>query len=171
MNDFSKLEAELRKILPAATSAELTTRIQRGLERAETATQSAGVVRRSRFQINWLSLGLGLAAATAFLLLARVNVDRTPNTSKTAAATASPDSSITNTNPSASTSFVPTGVTQVVYNARDEGLVFADGANEPVRRVRSHKRETLRWKNPGTGASLEVSYPSEEINFIPVPGQ
>lgn len=166
MNDFSELEAELKKISPVATSPDLVTRIERGMERAEAATQSAGVARRSRFQINWLPLGLGLAAATAFLLLARVNVDRTPNASKMTAA-ASPAPSIT----SANTSLVPTGMTQVVYNTRDEGLVFANGADEPVRRVRSHKRETLRWKNPGTGASLEVSYPSEETKFIPVPGQ
>jgi len=170
MNDFSELEVELKKISPTATSSDLLTRIERGMDRAEATTQSAGVARHSRFQINWLPLGLGLAAATAFLLLARVNVDRTPNASKmTAAASQAP--SITSANPNTSTSFVPTGMTQVVYNTRDEGLVFANGADEPVRRVRFHKRETLRWKNPGTGASLEVSYPSEETKFIPVPGQ
>ncbi|MEP6777801.1 MAG: hypothetical protein ABI944_05060, partial [Chthoniobacterales bacterium] len=86
MNDFSELEAELKKISPVATSPDLVTRIERGMERAEAATQSAGVARRSRFQINWLPLGLGLAAATAFLLLARVNVDRTPNALKMTAA-------------------------------------------------------------------------------------
>ncbi|MGI8481009.1 MAG: hypothetical protein ACR2MF_02925 [Chthoniobacterales bacterium] len=170
MNDFSELEAELKNISPVATSPDLVTRIERGMERAEAATQSAGVARRTRFQINWLPLGLGLAAATAFLLLARVNVDRTPNALKMTAA-ASPAASITSANPNTNTSFVPTGMTQVVYNTRDEGLVFANGADEPVRRVRSRKRETLRWKNPGTGASLEVSYPSEETKFIPVPGQ
>ncbi len=170
MNDFSKLEAELKKISPVVTSPHLVTRIERGIERAEAATQSAGVARRSRFQINWLPLGLGLAAATAFLLLARVNVDRTPNALILTSA-ASPAPSITSANPNTSTSFVPVGMTQIVYNTHDEGLVFANGADEPVRRVRSHKRETLRWKNPGTGASLEVSYPSEETKFIPVPGQ
>lgn len=169
MNDFSELEAELKKIRPAATSADLMTRIERGMKRSDAAAQSAGVVRRSGFHINWLPLGLGLAAATAFLLLARVNAPAPSANRQTFAATTPAQ-----TNPSiaqAANAFVPAGVTQVVYNTRDEGLMFANGADEPVRRVRSHKRETLRWKNPGTGASLEVSYPSEEIKFIPVPGQ
>ena len=29
-------------------------------------------------------------------------------------------------------------------------------------------RETLQWKNPATGASLQVSYPSEHVELIPV---
>jgi hypothetical protein len=29
----------------------------------------------------------------------------------------------------------------------------------------------LQWNNPQTGASLRVSYPSEEVTLIPVSGQ
>jgi hypothetical protein len=70
-----------------------------------------------------------------------------------------------------SDAFVPAGLTQVVYNTRDEGLHFPEGADQPVRRVRTQKRETLQWRNPGTGTSLRVSYPSEEVTLIPVSGQ
>ena len=66
---------------------------------------------------------------------------------------------------------MPAGLTQVVYNTRDEGLHFPEGADQPVRRVRSQKRETLQWRNPGTGTSVRVSYPSEEVTLIPVSGQ
>ena len=66
---------------------------------------------------------------------------------------------------------VPSGLTEVVYHTSDEGLHFPDGATEPVRRMRYHTRETLRWQNPQTGASLRVSYPSEEVVLLPVPGQ
>jgi hypothetical protein len=59
----------------------------------------------------------------------------------------------------------------VVYNARDEGLHFADGSERPVRRVRYRTQQTWRWRNPETGASLRVSYPSEEVVLIPVSGQ
>jgi hypothetical protein len=62
-------------------------------------------------------------------------------------------------------------MTQVVYHARDEGLVFARGSENPVRRLRYQKRETLQWRQPATGASLRVSYPSEEIVLMPAPGQ
>ena len=47
-----------------------------------------------------------------------------------------------------SDAFVPAGLTQVVYDTRDEGLHFPEGGDQPVRRVRSHKRETLKWNNP-----------------------
>jgi hypothetical protein len=67
--------------------------------------------------------------------------------------------------------FLPTGTTQVVYNSRDEGLHFPQGSEEPMRRVRSRMRETLHWRNPTTGASLLVSYPSEQVELIPISGQ
>jgi hypothetical protein len=50
-------------------------------------------------------------------------------------------------------------------------LHFANGSERPVRRVRYHTQQTWRWRNPETGASLRVSYPSEEIVLIPVSGQ
>jgi hypothetical protein len=66
---------------------------------------------------------------------------------------------------------IPSGLTEVVYHTRDEGLHFPNGATTPVRRMRYHTRETLRWQNPQTGVSLRVSYPSEEVVLLPVSGQ
>jgi hypothetical protein len=40
-----------------------------------------------------------------------------------------------------------------------------------VRRIRYQTQQTWRWHNPRTGASLRVSYPSEEIVLLPVSGQ
>ena len=51
------------------------------------------------------------------------------------------------------------------------GLHFTDGADQPMRRLRTHKRETVQWKNPQTGASLRVSYPTEEVTLVPISGQ
>ena len=73
--------------------------------------------------------------------------------------------------PATADSLIPAGLTQVVYSTRDEGLVFANGTDRPVRRVRSRKLETMHWHNPDTGASLRVSYPREEVEFVPVSGQ
>ena len=114
-----------------------------------------------------MGLGLGLAAAAVFLLLARVNVDQPAKRQSVVAMTPAPFSPPL----PVSDTFVPAGLTQVVYNTRDEGLHFPEGADQPVRRVRSKKRETLQWRNPGTGTSVRVSYPSEEVTFIPVYGQ
>jgi hypothetical protein len=169
MNDFSELEGELKKLRPRAASPELAARIERALTEAPSTTATAGVLpKRRNLRFNWSAVGLGLAAAAAFLLLARVNVDQLPDRGQgLAAITPSPSAPPTD----AKDSFVPAGLTQVVYDTRDEGLHFAEGADEPVRRVRSHKRETLQWRNPQTGASLRVSYPSEEVTLTPVSGQ
>jgi hypothetical protein len=171
MNDFSELEAELKKLRPRPTSPDLAGRIEINLaqEAAGRGTATAGILpKQRRFRPNWLALGLGLAAAATFLLLARMNVDRPSNSTGLALLTPAP---ITPTPKQAADSFVPSAMTQVVYNRKDEGLHFADGADEPVRRLRSRKRETMQWNNPKTGASLRVSYPTEEVTLVPISGQ
>jgi hypothetical protein len=165
MSDFTELEAELKKLRPRGVSPELVARVKHALAEVSGRTATAGVLpKRRSFRVNWFGLGLGLAAAAAFLLLARVNVDQPGKRQSVVAMTPAPFAP-------ASDSFVPVGLTQVVYNTRDEGLHFPKGADQPVRRVRSQKRETLQWRNPGTGTSLRVSYPSEEVTLIPVSGQ
>ena len=66
---------------------------------------------------------------------------------------------------------MPDGVTRVVYGTRDEGLVFPNDGGRPVRRIRARSQETLQWRDRETGASLRVSYPTEEVELIPVSGQ
>ena len=174
MNDFSELEAELKKLRARPVSPELAVRVERALEQSDAAPQTAGVIKHRRIHSNWLPLGLGLAAAAAFLVLARVNVDRAPKSSRTTAsnqqtaATPAPN----NLRPVDTTaSFVPAGLTQVVYNTRDEGLHFPTGASQPMRRIRSRKSETLQWNDPQSGASLRVTYPAEEVTLTPISGQ
>jgi hypothetical protein len=173
MNDFSELEAELKKLRPRGASPELTARIERALAETPSTlaevsgrTATAGVLPKPRsFRVNWLGVGLGLAAG--FLVLARVNVDQPGKRQSVVAMTPAPFSPPIQ----ASDAFVPAGLTQVVYNTTDEGLHFPEGADQPVRRVRTKKQETLQWRNPATGTSLRVSYPSEEVTLIPVSGQ
>ena len=175
MNDFSDLEAELKQLRPTAPSPDLATRIERALAEAPAAdTRTAGVLPKPRIRLNWFTLGLGLAAATAFLLLARTDVDRVPDTAPKIAANTPAPEPVPQQPPNAVTAtrgFVAEGLTRVVYNRRDEGLTFPEDAEQPVRRVRSHSRETMQWKDPATGASLRVSYPTEEVEFIPIAGQ
>jgi hypothetical protein len=170
MNDFSELEAELKKLRPRPASPDLAARIEIGLaqEAAGRGTATAGILpNQRRFRPNWIALGLGLAAVATFLVLARVNVDRPSKSAGLALLTPAP---IT---PAAKEvdSLVPSAMTQVVYSTRDEGLHFAEGADQPMRRLRSRKQETMQWKNPQTGASLRVSYPTEEVTLVPVSGQ
>ena len=168
MNDFSELENQLKKLRPLPPSEDLAARIERALAEP-TSTTTAGVLSRARrLRINWLSLGISLAAATVLLLFARFGIDYSVR--KTPAIASRTPSSIV---PSASNSaeFVPVGLTQVVYHTRDEGLHYATGSEQPVRRLRSRTRETCQWRNANTGATLCVSYPSEEVSLVPIFGQ
>jgi hypothetical protein len=128
-----------------------------------------------------VGIGLVAAAAAVVLLLARINTDQTRNEHKEIAQVA-PASETRPVPPAfsggsgvdgsmSSNKFVPAGATQVVYNTRDEGLQFADGSRQPLRRLRYQTQQTWQWRNPSTGASLRVSYPSEEVVLIPVSGQ
>ena len=165
MNDFSELESELKKLRPAQSSAGLMSRVGSALADAREST--AKVIRPQQFRINWLGLGLGLAAAATFLIFARVDFRPTDKTKQTVAS-ATPFSQQKD---AALPNYQATGLTQVVYSKRDEGLVFSPNAEAPSRRVRTAKRETLRWRDRRSGAQLAVSYPTEEVTLIPVSGQ
>jgi len=198
MNDLSELENELRKLRPAQPSSVLFDRVGDSLEKRTSIASDAkwkrwrfrGWSRRGASDIdaklgrarerertsqtpyNWWSLGFGLAAAAVLILFAVVTMERRHERRETVAQS----STASETRPAPlgakrSTSpgrFVPAGGTNLVYNARDEGLHFADGSERPLRRVRYNTQQTWRWRNPETGASLRVSYPSEEIVLIPV---
>jgi hypothetical protein len=130
---------------------------------------------------NWLSLGFGLAAAAALVLFAAVSIERRQERGeKIGQISPAPETSPISparrdgSGVQGSTSFnrfIPAGATQVVYNTRDEGLQFARGSEQPLRRLRYKTHQTWQWRNPTTGASLRVSYPSEEVVLIPVSGQ
>jgi len=162
MNDSSELERELKSLQPVKPSARLIERIEQAL--TSVTEIPANVIAPRRFTINWVGLGLGVAAAAAFLILARIDFRPAVRT-QSRIATALPQSTAPVPN------FVPDAVTRVVYNTRDEGLVFPRGQERPARRVRTTQRETLQWRDRQSGASLRVSYPTEEITLIPVSGQ
>jgi hypothetical protein len=166
MNDFSELENELKKLRPAQPSAGLLGRVEEAMMDDSNIAEEK-IIRPVHFRINRVALGFGLAAAAVFILFARINMDRLPKQpARVARVSPAPETRSTSFN-----QFVPTGATRVVYNTRDEGLHFADGYQEPLRRVRYQTNETLQWHNPATGASLRVSYPSEEIVMTPISGQ
>jgi hypothetical protein len=194
MNDFSELENELRTLRPARPSPVLLERVEEAMADCR-ASVSDATGRRGwywRFTETPYKFGIGLAAAAAaaLLLLARINTDQTQREDKEIAQV-SPPSETTQVLPGtarlggrapvrggseveSSTSlnkFIPAAATQVVYNERDEGLQFTDSSKQPLRRLRYQTRQTWQWRNPTTGASLRVSYPSEEVVLIPVSGQ
>jgi hypothetical protein len=179
MNDFSELEKELRKLRPAQPSPMLFERIEEALKKSRAGIKERRSLtsRRGGLEIAhpWWSLGFSLAAAAVLILFAAVTMERRHEHQQIVAqSSAAPETRPAPLGTKRSTSpgrFVPAGGTNLVYNAHDEGLHFADGSERPVRRVRYRTQQTWRWRNPETGASLRVSYPSEEVVLIPVSGQ
>jgi hypothetical protein len=178
MNDFSELENELRNLRPARPSPILFERIEEAMKCRAGASPAR---QPERLPYNWFSLGFGLAAAAVLVLFAAISLERrqerrekiaqiSPAPEKRPILPAQRDGSGVRGSTS-SNRFLPAGATQVVYNTRDEGLQFARGSEQPLRRLRYQTHQTWQWRNPTTGASLRVSYPSEEVVLIPVSGQ
>lgn len=178
MNDFSELENELKKLRPMQPSAGIVARVEQALSESNAQEK---IIRPDRFRVNWVSIGFGLAAAAVFLLFARVKMEPRPKQGEQVAQVspapeasprlAAPRAGTETSRPALANEFIPATATQVVYNKRDEGLQFTRDSEQPRRRLSYQTRQTLQWHNPATGASLRVSYPSEEIVLIPVSGQ
>jgi hypothetical protein len=178
MNDFSELENELRKLRPKQPSPVLFERVEQAFSKSCRASAEADAKwswrRFTEIPYNWLSLGFGLAAAAVLIVFAVLTMEHQHGPREIIAQNSPAPETRTVpllTEQARASKFVPAGGTHVVYNARDEGLHFADGSERPLRRVRYETQQSWRWRNPETGESLRVSYPSEEIVLIPVSGQ
>jgi len=178
MNNFAEIENELRKLRPAAPSPFLFERVEEAMDctaggrRGDPTWQPP---KPSELRFNWLSIGFGLAAAAVLVLFAAVKMERQQESGKDIAqiSRGSDIAPLLNRAKESTSSgkFVPAGATRLVYNTRDEGLQFGRSSGQPLRRMRYQTHETWQWRNPTTGASLRVSYPSEEVVLIPVSGE
>lgn len=159
MNDFRDIERDLKKLRPAAPSVNLFQRVEDAMV---DFSGEEKIVRPHQFRVHWLSLGASLAAAAVIVIFLRFDFRReTPPARSVASQNA----------PLPASAFIPAAATHVVYDTRNEGLYFARNSEQPMRRVRSLTKETWQWRNPATGASLQVSYPAERVELIPAYGQ
>jgi len=168
MNEFPEIENELRALRPVRPSAELMKRVAVALEQpvSEAQREPDNIVRPVRYAFAWSAIGLGLAAAASLMILLRVHSPVVPANNQNLADRTPSTAPVLN-----SAQYIPEGATHVVYRTEDEGIQFPRGSTDPVRRFRSQGRETLQWVDPKTGASLRVTYPSEEVRLVPVGGQ
>lgn len=143
-DELSQFEAELKRLRPAAPSRELLARLAGEIEPA--------VRMRRGVRAWWLWAGAVPAAAALAVFIIygrRVEVNDTPAAAITAG------------------EFKPVAAENVLYAARDEGLVtLADGTT--ARRERLNYVDTITWQNPRTHASLKWTVPREEVRVVPV---
>ena len=163
MNDFSELEAELKKLRPVPLPDGLFTRMERAFAQADAKPTAGLLPRRAPRRHIWWSLGLGLTTAAALVFIGLTFFTEPPESQPGVAQNRpTPSGLVTG-------GLQPSRLSQVVYRQRDEGLVFSPNQSERLlRRVRYETRETMQWRNPQTGASLRVSYPAEQVVLTPV---
>lgn len=154
-DDLPQLEAELKRLRPAAPSLRVGTRIAR-----ELAPQ-----RRRRFGLHWLWVAaMPTAAALAILALAPGRRPAAPAVEPGIAGLHSlPREGVSSTE----SALKPVAAENILYAAQDEGLVTLDDGTT-ARRERLNYVDTITWKNSHTNASLTWSVPREEVRVVPV---
>lgn len=145
-NDLLELEAELKRLRPITPSELLEARIDSALA--------------ANSRHGWSALWLAFPAAAAVALAAFVQMHPAE-----VASTATPVR--TPASVAAAPRYRPVFADNLLYDARDEGLVtLSDGSL--ARRYRSSYVDTITWRDPRTQASLKWSVPRTEEHVIPV---
>lgn len=176
--ELKNLEAELRQLRPAPSSAGLQARLARELA-AHVPAQPTFPARAAKnrpgagrvVSVHWLwSAALPVAAAFAVFALMPHGRDAASRAGLRRAGTQpNPTAVATTTAANATDGAVlkPVAAEKVLYAAQDEGLVtLEDGTT--ARRERLSYVDTITWKNPRTNASLTWSVPREEVRVVPV---
>jgi hypothetical protein len=154
-DELQQLEAELKRLRPAAPAPKLVARIE-----GELARQPA---HRPLAEVRWIWLAaLPAAAAAMAIVFAQFSTQR-------AGGRIAKPSPIAQTEvvPAGEPSLKPVTAENVLVSAADEGLVTLEDGT-PARRERLQYVDTVTWKNPRTNASLTWRVPREEVRVVPV---
>jgi hypothetical protein len=170
-DDFSDLEAELKRMRPRAPSAELRNRLAAALDRPDAPPAPAATARRSAIPRPAWQWALGFTAVAAAVVLALVTARQPALVDPVADQTArSANGTVVAPIPPATSAadfYKPVSAENVLYDSRDEGLVTLDDGTA-ARRVFQRYLDTYTWRNPRTNASLRWTVPRDEVRVIPV---
>src|SRR4051812_37684689 len=149
--DLQDFESELGRLQPVAPSRALAARIERDVGAAEP-------VRKSPAGVHWVWFVAMPAAAAIAIMLSRVGPPLPARVHATIDAPLAATSS---------ESFKPVAAKNVLFSARDDGVVVLDDGT-PARRERLQYVDTITWKNPRTNASVRWTVPREEVRVVPI---
>jgi hypothetical protein len=166
-DDFADLETELRAFQPLRPTAALEARLAQALAAASHPRPAIPWWTRLGFRQPLAAFAWGFATPAAAVCAVLVLHVQGVDASRAAAPIARQPAARVAAAETASGGFEPAKTSNVVYQTDDEGVVY-DGDQQPERQVRYRSNETLAWRNPHTGAQVEVSYPREEVVLTPL---
>lgn len=162
-HELEQLEAELKKLRPAAPSRDLNSRIEADLTASAVAARRELAPRRTRAWWLWTA---ALPAAAA-LAVAAVVLARRPPTPAPTVSIATPASATVPIAYAEAALFKPVSAENILYAVSDEGLVTLEDGTAG-RRERLNYVDTITWKHPRTNASVRWTMPREEVRVVPV---
>lgn len=146
-DELQQLEAELKRLRLRAPGPQFAARLESRLARRKLAW------------VRWLALPLAAAAALAFGFFLRMPELPPPmplaNPPLMATAEAAPEV------------FKPVRMDNVLYAARDEGLVTLDDGRI-ARRLRREYVDAVTWRDPQGDAAVIWTVPRSEVAVVPV---
>jgi hypothetical protein len=161
MNDFTdNFENELKRLQPAPPPTRLAGAIDEAL-RTTAPRQSAARVRFSLWASWTVTAAAACVAAAAWWQVPHARANSSTPTSPIAATEDSTPAE------NADPRIVPVGTSNVLFDARDEGLVRL-GDGQAARKFRLRYVDTVQLRADDTQASIAVSRPREEVRFVPV---
>lgn len=170
-DDLQQLEAELKRLRPAAPTRDFLGRMER--EFAAPMAEPAPVRRVAPLWWLWVSAMPAAASLALMITFAARNHPSPigpapqPDSNPVAIMTSPTTEPITSRPIESAAAFKPFAAENVLYATQDEGFVtLSDGT--PARRERLNYVDTIVWKNPRTNASVRWTVPREEVRVVPV---
>ena len=139
---LQQLETELKRLHLRAPSPRLAVRLESRLAR-----------RRMLPRLHWFALPLAAAAALAVGIFLMMPAPRNP--APPVATEAAP------------AVFKPVRMDNVLYAARDEGLVTLDDGRI-ARLLRREYVDSVTWRDPRGGAAMTWTVPRSEVAVVPI---
>jgi len=167
-DDFSNLEAELKRLRPRQPSAQLRERLGAELSQSSRASTQTPIAKID-FSWRWVFWpSMAAAAILAFTVVLRQSQPREGEQAKLVAEKPaqpiSSESLASSSLPKAR--YKPVAAERVILAAQNEGLVtLSDGT--VANRVRQLSVDTYTWQDPKTKDSLRWSIPREDLRVVP----
>lgn len=158
----NSIENQLRSLEPAPPSLRLGAAIASNLDIPVIPQTPARLSKRVRLSL-YLSWGTTAVAATIAVVL-YLSRPENPGAGPALIQSAQPVEAPPRSGP---LKLTPVDAREYLFDAQYEGIVFLDDG-APARRVRYQYLDTVQMQAEGESTTVAMTYPREEIRFIPI---